>query len=201
MPMSNHIALALSTDTALADLYNQATARRDRIASYFGSLFRMAGADFYYRGRQRVTDMTRPEAEAKCRAIAAEHGPDASDYTLLGSWNLGQLRRSLEGLDATRAELVRIEAEMAPLEAVFAEHRWSRFFLVTSSAGHIHSSMSCSTCRPTTAYGWLPSLSGKSEADAVAEHGPALCSTCFASAPVEMVGGKITKAQAAKKAA
>src|SRR5271166_137679 len=35
---------------------------------------------------------------------------------------------------------------------------WSRFFLVTSSQGHIHSSMRCSSCFQTTTYGWLPEL-------------------------------------------
>ena len=48
-------------------------------------------------------------------------------------------------------------------------------------------------------YGWLPKLSGMTEAEAVEEHGPALCSVCFPSAPVEWQGGKITKAQAVAK--
>jgi hypothetical protein len=61
--------------------------------------------------------------------------------------------------------------------------------------------MHCSSCRPTTTYGWLPDLSGKTENEAVAAHGPALCSVCFPTAPVEHVGGKITPSQAAKKAA
>lgn len=85
----------------------------------------------------------------------------------------------------------------------FAEKQytgWSRFFLVTSSPGHIHDSMHCSSCRPTTSYGWLPELSGKSETEAVEAHGPALCSVCFSSAPTEMIGGKISKAQAERKA-
>lgn len=78
---------------------------------------------------------------------------------------------------------------------------WSRFFLVTSSTGHVHSSTECHTCRDTTTYGWLPELSGESEADAVTKLGAVLCSVCFASAPVEHQGGKITKAKAAKLAA
>jgi hypothetical protein len=73
--------------------------------------------------------------------------------------------------------------------------------LVTSSNGHVHSSMYCSTCRPTTTYGWLPELSGKTEADAVDELGPNLCSVCFPTAPTDWVGGKITKSQAEKRAA
>lgn len=64
---------------------------------------------------------------------------------------------------------------------------WSRFFLVTG--GHIHSSMGCHTCYPTTEFGWLPQLSGLTEADAVAVYGPVLCSVCYPSAPVESTGG------------
>lgn len=60
---------------------------------------------------------------------------------------------------------------------------WTRFFLVPG--GHIHSSTTCSTCYPTTWLGWLPALSGLTEADAVATHGPLLCSVCFPDAPVE----------------
>jgi hypothetical protein len=78
---------------------------------------------------------------------------------------------------------------------------WSRFFLVTSSAGHIHSSMRCHSCYPTTTYGWRPDLSGKSEAEAVALLGPALCSVCFPSAPVEHQAKKVTKARALALAA
>ena len=63
---------------------------------------------------------------------------------------------------------------------------WSRFFLVP--AGHIHSSMDCSSCnrgRTSTAFSWLPELSGLTEADAVAAHGSHLCTVCFPTAPVE----------------
>lgn len=81
---------------------------------------------------------------------------------------------------------------------------WSRFFLVTSSDGHIHSSMSCSTCYPTTVYGWHPTLSGLGQAEAVAELGEILCSVCFPDAPVAWTNGRSkasTEAADAKAAA
>jgi len=91
-----------------------------------------------------------------------------------------------------------VREQIRDLEAAYTG--WSRFFLVTSSSGHIHSSMHCTTCRPTTTYGWLPELSGETEAEAVKAHGPSLCSVCFPGAPVDMCGPKITKAQAERKA-
>ena len=66
---------------------------------------------------------------------------------------------------------------------------WSRFFLVTNSNGHIHSSMHCSTCQHDTQFAWLPELAALTETDAVAEYGEILCSICFPSAPVEWTNG------------
>lgn len=59
---------------------------------------------------------------------------------------------------------------------------WQRFFLVK----HIHSNRYCSSFRDTTRVGWLPNVSGLTEAEAVAEHGATLCTICFPSAPVEL---------------
>ena len=76
--------------------------------------------------------------------------------------------------------------ETTPFETEFLRRgRWTRFFLVKNNGGHIHSSMSCSTCFPTTQFGWLPSVSGKTEAEAVAEYGAILCTVCYPSAPTE----------------
>ena len=62
---------------------------------------------------------------------------------------------------------------------------WQRFFLVE----HIHSSQHCSSFRAGTRINWLPSVSGLTEAEAVAEFGAILCTICFPSAPVEWTGG------------
>lgn len=91
-------------------------------------------------------------------------------------------------------------SEANDLEAQHTERRWPRYFLVVSSAGHIHSSTGCSTCRFTTQYGWMPQMSGMTEAEAMESlgtHAEALCTVCFPSAPV-MGKAKVTKAVAAK---
>lgn len=88
-------------------------------------------------------------------------------------------------IDLAKATLRAVRSEAEPLEADYATHRWSRFFLVTNTNGHIHESMHCRTTFPTTRWSWLPALSGLTEADAVAAHGPRLCSVCFPTAPVE----------------
>ena len=90
-----------------------------------------------------------------------------------------------------------IEATEEAIEIAESEYTgWSRYFLVTSSTGHIHNSMRCSTCYATTTYGWLPELSGATEKAAVGVLGTTLCSECFKSAPVAHQGGKLSKTEA-----
>lgn len=92
-------------------------------------------------------------------------------------------------------EIARLKAELPPLTKALADARmlarvendrlyggWSRFFLVQ----HIHKSMYCSSFRPSTRIGWLPSVSGLTEEEAVAEHGETLCTICYPSAPTHL---------------
>lgn len=97
-----------------------------------------------------------------------------------GSYNYDRL---CEQRDKAASRMAELEAEMAPYEAEFAARRWSRFFLVTNGNGHVHSSMSCSTCYQTTEFAWLPELAGKTEAEMVEEFGEKACTVCFPSAP------------------
>jgi hypothetical protein len=73
-------------------------------------------------------------------------------------------------------------------EAVYAAAPWARYWLVTTSDGHIHSSTGCCTChkgKSRTGFALVPYLSGRPVEDAVADLGPALCTACYPSAPVE----------------
>lgn len=110
-------------------------------------------------------------------------------YTEAGPWTPSAIK-ALEAYDAAVARRAAVLAEMAPLEAEYDSRPWSRFFTVPG--GHIHSSMNCSTCNRgqyATEFGWNPELSGQSEGQAVAAKGPALCTVCFPSAPVEWTAG------------
>ena len=95
---------------------------------------------------------------------------------------IAKINEKLIGLEATaaaaRLAAVELDAELYT--------GWSRFFRVE----HIHSSQNCSSFRPTTRIGWLPTVSGLTEAEAVAAHGAILCTICFPSAPVEHTSGK-----------
>ena len=78
---------------------------------------------------------------------------------------------------------------------------WQRFWLVTSSAGLVHSGMNCSTCnkgRSATTFALLPTLSGQTVDVLVEAFGPVLCSVCFPAAPTEWVDGERIPARIAQ---
>lgn len=84
----------------------------------------------------------------------------------------------------TQRELAKLDAEAAPLEEEFDRRGgWARYFIVQNGNGHVHDKMNCMTCYPTTRFGWLTDLAGKSEKDMVAGYGESACSVCFPSAP------------------
>ena len=102
----------------------------------------------------------------------------------------------LARLTAAEQKLVTAKAELTAHEAKYTG--WSRFFLVTSSAGHVHSSTSCSTCYITTRFALRTDLSDQSATEAIEALGETLCTVCFPEAPIAGKPKKITKAAAAK---
>jgi hypothetical protein len=86
-------------------------------------------------------------------------------------------------VEARRAAVAALVAETEPFEAEYLRRGWKRYFLVTNGNGHVHRGRACTTCFPTTRYGWLPALSGCDEAAMVAEYGEQACTVCFPAAP------------------
>lgn len=178
-------------DTELDRLYAAALKMKARITAAHDLIHHEAGdRKSYTRGNRREWTMTLDDATARCREIAADETAPA--YKRNGA------QAALDKLTDRLAELAAIETEAAPFEAEFDARRWSRFFMVVD--GHIHSSMRCHSCRPTTEFGWLPALAGATEAEAVAAHGALLCTHCYPTAPVEWTNGREVEA-AAKRAA
>lgn len=77
-------------------------------------------------------------------------------------------------------------------------HGWTRYMLCTSSNGHVHADTRCSTCRMTTTFAPVVSLSGSTATEAISALGETLCSVCYPDAPIAGKIGKLTKAQAKK---
>jgi hypothetical protein len=90
--------------------------------------------------------------------------------------------RAEAALEAARV----IELEAGPYDAEFYRRGgWTRAYLVLNNNGHVHRTQSCATTYLTTRWGWLPQLSGSSEADIIAAAGSDACTVCYPSAPVE----------------
>ena len=98
------------------------------------------------------------------------------------------LERYVDRYKAAGLALTDANLAVEEVEEEYRSRPWSRFWLVTTSNGHIHRWTHCGTCnrrgRPT-GFALVPYLSGQTAADAVADLGPALCSVCFPEAPVE----------------
>lgn len=209
MSTLDHTSTPREVDEALAALWHLRSKAQTTIDACHSSAHSYIGERARYVSRNvREWPTTDAEALATLRSgLAAVKGYYTEHATYIGapgpvpSHSITSAEGTLVRLAEATARRTDLDGQIAELEELYAARPWSRFFLVTSSTGHVHASMYCSTCRWSTTYGWLPELSGKTEAEAVAELGAVLCSVCFPSAPVEHQGGKITKAQAAKLAA
>lgn len=85
-----------------------------------------------------------------------------------------------------------ISKEGAPHDAEFKRRGgWFRAWLVDNTSGHIHSSMECSTCYPSTEFVWLPEYSGRTEPELITDARSMACTICFPDAPVDTRPGLI----------
>jgi hypothetical protein len=117
-------------------------------------------------------------------------------------------------ISVIREKLFKVGSQILDLNAIYDQDPWTRAFLVLASNGHVHSSMDCNTCFPTTRYNWLVQYSNDDESTIVEDAGQDACTICYPSAPAEVLNrpsrivtaDKIAKAEAkterdAKKAA
>lgn len=112
------------------------------------------------------------------RADAGEFGYSRSTYSDAEEARLDAAREAAE--EAARV----IMRETRPFDAEFSRRGgWTRAYLVKNNGGHVHSTMMCKTCFPTTQFGWLTQMSDHSEAEIVELAGMSACSVCYPSAP------------------
>jgi hypothetical protein len=112
---------------------------------------------------------------------------------------IARINATIESLENDLAEA---EAKAEPFNAEWIKRGgWTRAFIVKNSNGHIHKSQMCSTCFPTTQFGWLYEVSGDSEESIVAKAGEMACTVCYPSAPVDILKRKSQFEEPDKKAA
>lgn len=99
-----------------------------------------------------------------------------------GYWSCYYSKEDLLKAESTLKGI--IEQEI-PLEAIYDQNPWNRYWHVTNKNGHIHTDQSCPSCFPTTQYGWRTDLSGLTEAEVVEREAYNACSVCMPIAPAE----------------
>ena len=191
-------ATPLEIDTALYALYLQQDKAEQRVESAKLRIHQMADSKKVYTrwGSQSFTwSQTFGDAVAKVTTIAA------TDNSYVGN----NARNALEALDKAEATVSDLLEEANDYNDEYRRRPWTRAFLVQASNGHVHSSMSCSTCFPTTRYAWMVDYAGKDESEIVEAAGEAACTICYPSAPVgvlsrptRMFGPQQLAAQAAR---
>lgn len=173
-------------DTVLADIYSRRGAAYMLLESAKRGIYRGLGNRIT--GTRRAIILTKEDVETYRARVAEDKYLDSRQGN------------PLQSFDKANADLEALKAEEAPLNAEYLRRPWSRFFIV--QGGHIHSSMHCSTCNKNgkaTQFGWLPELSGQTEAEAVAANGALLCTTCWPTAPTAWTN--FYDQEAARKAA
>src|SRR5580700_7036844 len=126
-------------DTQLAALYNQRALASRILDNAYDAIHRAAGDRKNWNHRHPMWQLTSDQAIDKAT------GTYAGD-------------RAIKARDTARENIARIDAAIWPLEAIYQDRRWNRYFLVTNSNGHVHRGTTCSTCFPTTEYAWLVEL-------------------------------------------
>ena len=115
-----------------------------------------------------------------------------------------EINKAIEKIAGIKSEISKVNIEISKLNEIYDQDPWTRAFLVINSNGHVHSSLDCSTCFPTTRYQWLIQYSNDDENTIVEDAGQDACTICYPSAPAEVLNrpsrivtaDKIAKAQA-----
>ena len=95
--------------------------------------------------------------------------------------NVDWLEENIAKLEVRRGELREIEK---PFLAEWDRRGgWTRAYLCVNTDGHVHRTMSCSTCHPSTQFAFMTELSGKTEDEIIDAIGFQACTVCYPQAP------------------
>jgi hypothetical protein len=124
-----------------------------------------------------------------------ERQEEVAAGTYRGFYTATEAKRDAETVARMEAKIAWLAAaaltileETVPFDSEHVRRNgWTRAYLVDNNGGHVHTSMNCRTCFPTTRFNWLPQVSGWTEAQVLAEAGNSACSVCY---PTGRVKGK-----------
>lgn len=166
-------ALAVKTDTRLAEIYEASLDLKGQQERLAYDIHRSGGSV-----------NTAPKYSGK-KVWARSLDEAMTDFDGQ-TYDRATWERSVAKYQANEQKLDALDKEAGELNTVYLDAgTWTRAFLVTNKGGHVHRSMSCSTCYPTTRFFWLPEYSGSDEDQIVDDAGERACTVCYPSAPVK----------------
>lgn len=157
----------------------------------------------YNRAQADYFNIIKAKEEKLKRLETAVKASESSSY--YGS-RVDEIKKSISFLEKNevkaKEEMANILAETEPYEAEYKRRGgWTRAFIVVNTNGHVHKSMHCSSCYPTTQYSWLPEYSGSDESKIIEDAGSSACTVCYPNAPVSALKRKTVIEDPIKKAA
>lgn len=165
-------ATPVEFDTALAALWQDFYRAEDTVAGAWRNVVHYANAYLGLGGYRKPDATAQQIRDALIDATETGRSP-----LLVGAYD------KYETAGARRDDIHLRIAEFN--DAFRARGGWTRAYLVDNSNGHVHSSMSCSTCFATTRYHWLTEVSDHDEAQIVEMAASRACTVCYPSAPLD----------------
>lgn len=176
-------ATPVEIDTVIAELEEQAWKQASLAADALRTLHYAVGDRLTGRTSWKMSD---DQAIQRAQLLLDDPRPG---FVKFGGSNDDKVQKSLDTITRAAVERSALYREINIHEEEFRRRGgWSRFHQLRSTANaRLHASRFCSGLHRSNPgdLGWHPELSGKSEAEAVTELGPVMCSKCFRSAPTE----------------
>ena len=164
-------------DTQLEKLYTDKYRALNDIDKAMDRMLTVVQPDHWSR---KVVTLKNTEVLIEAHRLIEDPATDA--------YKVRSLTDLLAKVKAGEDEVDQIEAEEETLEEEYVRRgRWTRAFLVSNTNGHVHSSMHCSSCFPTTRYAWMTEYSGGTEQSVVGDAGERACTLCYPSAPIDVL--------------
>lgn len=191
------IRIRVEVDNTLYALYREQLRLSQRVNAAVERVHYAAGDErrWSYVGGRSIQRWVLDHFDAE--GIAAKRASE--DTTYIGT----RAKEALQDLATAREALQACKDAQKPLQDAYRARPWTRAFLVTD--GHVHSSMECSTCFPTTEFSWLTQFSDHNEDEIVKAAGERACTVCYPSAPTlrdfEKASALFTEEEAERNAA
>jgi hypothetical protein len=149
----------------------------------------------------KIADLTSQQHRLTATVSRIDEAEPGSYQSMLPAYSPENRAKLVAEIDALQKRIWEIlDAEVYPREAQYNDRRWTRYYLVDNTNGHVHKDEHCDTCFPTTRYAWLVEQSGMSAEDLVVLAGEKACTICFPWAPVDILKQK-TKLEAPERKA